>query len=79
MKKEYEKPQIYIERFELAQHIAGCTLKLQNTNVEDCAAQGDIFGDVSDSWFLKGNGVCKEYVQDYCYTNGNINIATINS
>lgn len=79
MKKKYEKPQIYIEKFELAQHIAGCTLKLNSTTVEACQASGEIFGDVSDAWFLEESTHCKASAEGYCYTNGTINIATINS
>lgn len=38
MKKKYEKPQVYMEKFELAEHIAGCKLTLQQDDVNICEA-----------------------------------------
>ena len=38
MKKKYEKPQVYMEKFELAEHIAGCKLTLQQGDVDVCEA-----------------------------------------
>lgn len=40
MKKKYEKPQVYMEKFELAEHIAGCKLTLQQGDVDVCEATG---------------------------------------
>ena len=83
MKKKYEKPQVYMEKFELAEHIAGCSLELNQSSVEECSASGTI-GSVTlppnsgASWFLDANA-CTVLVEDYCYTNGTTNIATINS
>lgn len=42
MKKRYEKPQVYMEKFELAEHIAGCKLTLQQGDVDVCEATGTI-------------------------------------
>lgn len=42
MKKKYEKPQVYMEKFELAEHIAGCKLTLQQGDVDVCEATGTI-------------------------------------
>ncbi len=79
MKKKYEKPQVYIERFELAEHIAGCSLTLNAADVTSCAASGEILGAFYDAWFLESNTHCGLEFDGYCYTNGSMNVATINS
>lgn len=77
MKKKYEKPQVYMEKFELAEHIAGCKLTLQQGDVDVCEATGTI-GSVN-AWFLESTQACEIKVEDYCYTNSTSTIATINS
>ena len=76
MKKRYEKPQVYMEKFELAEHIAGCKLTLQQGDVDVCEATGTIgsvtLPTIDNAWFL-------ESTKDYCYTNSTSTIATINS
>ena len=79
MKKVYEKPQVYMERFELAEHIAGCSLTLLNDDVTKCTATGIIAGDRSDFFFISGNGSCSVPVDAYCETNSTINVTTIMS
>lgn len=79
MKKRYEKPQVYMEKFELAEHIAGCNLTLQTKDPNDCIASGVVDGDYADSWFITAEHGCGTTAEGYCYTNGNINVATINS
>lgn len=84
MKKKYEKPQVYIERFELAEHIAGCSLTLNAADVVNCTASGTVsseyFGsNYSNAWFIEKNTTCEIDLEGYCYTNGNMNVATINS
>ncbi|MGN1183135.1 MAG: hypothetical protein ACI4SR_09035 [Faecalibacillus sp.] len=79
MKKTYKKPQIFIESFELAQHIAGCSLEIQSMDLEQCNAKGTVIGDYSDAWFLNGSALCVAQTEAYCYTNGTITSATINS
>lgn len=83
MKKKYEKPQVYMEKFELAEHIAGCKLTLQQGDVDVCEATGTI-GSVTlpttdNAWFLESTLACEIKVEDYCYTNSTSTIATINS
>ena len=83
MKKKYEKPQVYMEKFELAEHIAGCKLTLQQDDVNICEAIGTI-GSVTlpttyNAWFLESTQACEIKVEDYCYTNSTSTIATINS
>lgn len=81
--KTYVKPELFFESFELAQHIAGCNLTLvTDQDVRNCAASGTIYDITLDgeqeSWFLNRD-ICTAQVEAYCYTNGSMNIATINS
>lgn len=68
MKKEYEKPQIYIERFELAQHIASCDYDSNGTqNDKGCTFTGDAgFGEMK---IFLSNGPCEVVAESYCYHN----------
>lgn len=81
--KPYVKPELYYENFELAQHIAGCSLTWKNSiDPENCTASGTIGHihfdpDSNNAWFL--NNSCTLEPDDYCYTPGTINTATINS
>lgn len=83
--KPYVKPELYFESFELAQHIAGCNLTLNNDqDVYNCAASGTIDDEngghwYQDFWFLEGNKSCIAHSDIYCYTNGSITNITVNS
>lgn len=79
MKKKYEKPQIYIEKFELAQHIATCDFKLNNTDVHSCEAPSESLGMEESVLFIKSNTDCKIEFEGYCYTNGSMGTATFTS
>lgn len=81
MKKTYEKPQIYMERFELAEHIAGCYLQMNLADAGVCNASGEISGRPVKNIFLENSidNVCTVDGESFCYTNGSFNIATINS
>lgn len=79
MKKRYEKPQVYMEKFELAEHIAGCNLTLLSKSPNECTAAGTVDNDYAESWFVEANTSCGPTAEAYCYTNGTINVATINS
>ena len=83
MKKKYEKPQVYMEKFELAEPIAGCKLTLQQGDVDVCEATGTIgsvtLPTIDKAWFLESTQACEIPVEDYCYTNSTSTIATINS
>lgn len=70
--KVYEKPRVYIERFELTQHIATCAYDMSDfKTIEDCSADSG----VGEIYFLDSR-VCKDLVrpdgtlEDFCYTNG---------
>lgn len=84
--KPYVKPELYYESFELAQHIAGCSLTWTNnaTDVSTCSASGIITSPhkppaESQSWFIDANTLCTAKADQYCYSNGALSIATINS
>lgn len=86
MKKSYVKPELFYESFVLAQHIAGCNLTIINsTDVMLCSASGTVnegFGSVyGENWFTTANTSCAEdqKLDVYCYTNGSITSANINS
>lgn len=82
--KKYVKPELFYESFELSQHIAGCSLTITNSvDVLTCAANGTItdgFGGMeSSAWFVEANTNCTSKSEVYCYTNGSITSATVNS
>ncbi len=83
MKKLYEKPQVYMERFELAEHIAGCSLIMNSGSETTCNASGTING--NPVFLFLDESICTDQEghfidsQAYCYTNGSISIANINS
>lgn len=77
--KPYVKPELHYESFELAQHIAGCSLTpISSVDPMNCKYSGVIGGEPSESWFI-AKPVCDVPVEDYCYTNSNSTITTINS
>lgn len=77
--KTYKKPEIYFEHFELAEHIAGCNLTMNNADVSVCTASGTIEGDRSDAWFVDDTKLCNVPLDDYCYSSNVVDVATINS
>ena len=85
MKRSYVKPELFYESFVLAQHIAGCNLTIKSTDVNVCSASGTVnegFGPIpGESWFTTANTSCAEdqKLDVYCYTNGSITSANINS
>lgn len=72
MKKVYEKPQVYMERFELSQNVAVCDYKLASGDPNSCKIEKDNFPD--DGADCKGGflqkGPCDFKTSIYCYTNG---------
>lgn len=79
--KVYEKPRVYIERFELTQHIATCAFDMKNATVQaHCMAISEDMGDPM-SLFMKAEGcdifpkddsdvALDAFFEEYCYTNG---------
>lgn len=79
MKKTYKKPYVYVEKFELAEHIAGCNLTINSAEVNVCTGSGTVQDEYLTSWFIDGNDSCTAELEGYCYTNSSMNVATINS
>ena len=80
--KKYVKPELFYESFELSQHIAGCNLTINKTAMADvvnCTAEGYVENIHSTSWFMEDNSSCSPVIEVYCYTNGSITSATVNS
>ena len=72
--KVYEKPRVYIERFELSQHIASCAWDMPNSKkVEECYADGDPEWGIPEGIraFYASRDICIDGpIESYCYTNG---------
>ena len=76
MKKKYVKPTIFIENFELNQHIAACApdvkVTVNSPNKYSCAA--DLTQKGPDGDFTLPNvfneSPCVIIDEDYCYTTG---------
>ena len=69
MKKVYEKPQVYMERFELAEHIAACGLQLGSTDTNSCKVISDR-GNVGALGLFHAT-ICEfEGFEQYCYSGG---------
>lgn len=75
--KVYEKPRVYIERFELSESIATCAFDMANSqDVNNCTAVGDekilpgtIYADAAGQTIFSGtNAACKVGFDIYCYT-----------
>lgn len=70
--KHYVKPELYVERFELAQHIAGCqVLMTLNSGAECTSKDGSFAGMPTKGWFTSAAN-CSTQMTDYegyCYTN----------
>ena len=70
--KVYEKPRVYIERFELSQHIASCAWDMNAQSVDNCSATSDPEWGLPDGIIaFNDENVCKDGpLESYCYTNG---------
>lgn len=83
MKKAYQKPVLYAESYELAEHIAACGIKLDNNTIFDCQVVGGTFEESEhmEGWFMLPK-ICNAIqtnstIQEYCYTNGGCSGVTI--
>ena len=82
MKKAYQKPVLYAESYELAEHIAACGIKLNQETIFGCdVVGGTILEDMGLGKYFQVPNVCsnvifdKKSIQEYCYTNGcNLNV-----
>ena len=70
MKKVYEKPQVYMERFELAEHIAACGLQLNGADLNNCTVIKDR-GNVGALDLFQSEPTCAFFdFEQYCYSGG---------
>ena len=72
--KKYIKPEVFIEKFELNQHIADCAWELTNSNKDNCYAEPDsqLLEGMPTLFMSENNGcmlIAGEY-NDFCYNNG---------
>lgn len=72
MKKKYEKPQVYMEKFELSHNVAVCDYKLGAANQTDCSIVKDRYQDDGAEFVggFVGKPTCSIGVSLYCYTSG---------
>ena len=79
MKKVYEKPQVYMERFELSQNIALCDWKLGSGDPTSCRIENDRFeadgGDFTGGFATEG--LCDFPTSSYCYSDGSGTLPSI--
>lgn len=70
--KNYVKPELFYERYEVSQHIADCQWEFKNaTEPEACIAHPDVNLGLSITLFTELNGCdmdAKNY-ENYCYQN----------
>lgn len=73
--KAYVKPELFVESYELSQHIATCGIDVQNAGETNCAALDDSFWPglggtkIFDSECADG-GIDITKMDVYCYTSG---------
>lgn len=73
--KEYVKPELYCESFEMSQHIAACGIDVNYNSETTCAPTLDpkFWYGLSDRVFNSGTEDCSTAVEGidvYCYTVG---------
>ncbi|MDD7673524.1 MAG: hypothetical protein PUJ12_01875 [Oscillospiraceae bacterium] len=73
--KEYVKPELYCESFELSQHIAACGIDVNHGDTAYCTPTLDpgFWGGMSDTVFSDGRADCSmdiSAIDVYCYTVG---------
>lgn len=72
MKKTYEKPRIYMERLELAEHVAlNCVTIISHASYVTCSD--------SQTGEFAAESVCAVITEEYCVTNGEIDLGTFSS
>ena len=71
--KAYVKPELFVERYELSQHIATCGIDVTYTDGCTGNLDPDFWGGLSDPVFNQDQQGCStaiEKIEVYCYTNG---------
>ena len=73
--KPYVKPQLFIESYELSQHVAACGWDMNQADKYSCAAVGDEdFGNSSEVRLFNtdDNAACNMNDIRYCYMNATV-------
>lgn len=72
--KAYVKPELFVERYELSQHIAACGIDVHYADTASCKPTLDAgFWGSSDTVFNNGRTECSidiSNIEAYCYTVG---------
>ncbi len=72
--KEYVKPDLFYESFELSQHIAACGIDMNSADTNSCNANLDPdFWSINDAVFNESRNDCStniDVIEAYCYTSG---------
>lgn len=70
--KKYVKPELFYERYELAQHIADCQWEMTQADKENCVAEPDSNMTGMPTLFTEEPrcGVDDEGWENYCYHTG---------
>ena len=77
MMKNYVKPELFFESYELSQNIAACGWDFQNSSDPgNCYAEGDpAWGNPSEvRVFVEANSSCMTNLEGYCYENSADNV-----
>lgn len=82
--KQYVKPDLYYEDFELSTHIATCVLDMANSSdVNNCTAtsDGNQIGLPEGATYFNNAEVCGNgnSIDEYCYTKGSSMFTIFNS
>ena len=79
MKKVYEKPWVYVEKLQLAEHIASCDWDYNNnTDPASCSAEGELEGYGTVNIFLNPDKGCV-LTDEYCNYTAEDKSVTFNS
>ena len=76
MMKNYVKPELFFESYELSQNIAACGWDMNQGDPVNCVATGDTkWGNPELTVFADANAECKGInLEGYCYENSADNI-----
>ena len=72
--KQYVKPDLFYEDFELSQHIAACDYKINSGDANSCIVEIDRWEEDYFNFdgvgFTLSNSNCTVPIDSYCYTTG---------
>ena len=73
--KNYVKPELFFESYELSQNIAACGWDMKNqSDPKDCKALGDPDWGNPDIYVFTEEAKCDTVLESYCYENSADNI-----